>query len=53
MEKCKDHIPCSFAYKVVYMDDKFSKAAVFYRWKNMANRLIEGILEEYDYFKKW
>ena len=26
--KCQDHIPRSFAYKVVCVDDKFSKDAV-------------------------
>ena len=24
-EKCQDHVPCSFAYKVVCVDRKFSK----------------------------
>ena len=27
-KKYKDHIPCSFAYKVVSIDDKFSKPVV-------------------------
>ena len=30
-EKYQDHIPCSFAYKVVCTDDKFSKKFVLYR----------------------
>ena len=27
-EKYQEHIPCSFAYKVVYIDEKFSKPVV-------------------------
>ena len=33
-EKYQDHIPCSFAYKVVCVDDIFSKPVVLYRGKN-------------------
>ena len=32
-EKYKDHIPCIFVYKVVCIDNKFSKRAVLYRGK--------------------
>ena len=32
-EKYQDHIPCSFDYKVVCVDDKFSKSVVLYRAK--------------------
>ena len=45
-------IPCSFAYKVVCVDDKFSKPVVLYTLKNAINRFIKTILEEYDYCKK-
>ena len=31
--KYQDHIPCSFAYKVVSIDNKFSKEVVLYRRK--------------------
>ena len=51
-EKFQYHIPCSFAYKVIHIDDKFSKPAVLHRRKNAVNRLIEAILEEYGYCKK-
>ena len=51
-EKYQDQIPCSFAYKVVSMDNKFSKRVVLYRGKNAAYRFIKAILEEYDYCKK-
>ena len=29
--KYQDHIPCSFAYKVVCVDNKYSKKIVLYR----------------------
>ena len=32
-EKYQDHIPCSFAYKIVCLDNKFSKKVVLYRGK--------------------
>ena len=34
-EKYQDHIPCSFAYKVACVDNKFSKDVVLYRGKQM------------------
>ena len=51
-EKYQDHIPCSFAYKVVCVDKKFSKDVVLWRGKNAAYKFNEAILEEYDYCKK-
>ena len=33
-KKYGDHIPCSFAYKIVCVDNKFSKDVVLYRGKN-------------------
>ena len=51
-EKYQDHVPCSFAYKVVCVDNKFSKTVVLYRGKNAVYRFIETILSEHDYCKK-
>ena len=51
-EKYQDHIPCSFAYKVVCIDNKFSKRFVLYRGKNAAYIFTKEIFEEYDYCKK-
>ena len=51
-KKYQDHIPCSFAYKVVCIDDKFSKPTVVYRGKNATYEFIKAILKEYKYFKK-
>ena len=51
-EKYQDHIPCSFSYKVVCIDNKFSKKFVLYRRKNAVYRFIEAILKEYYHCKK-
>ena len=45
----QDHTPCSFAYKVVCVDNKFSKKVVLYVGKNAAYRFIAAILKEHDY----
>ena len=44
-EKYQDDIPCSFAYKVVCVDNKFSKKVVLYRGNNAVYRYIKAILE--------
>ena len=51
-KKCHDHIPCSFSYKVVCVDDRFTKQIVFYRGKNAAYEFIKAILKKYKYCKK-
>ena len=51
-KKCQDHIPCSFAYKLVCVDDKFSKPIVVFRGENAAYKFIVGILKKYEYRKK-
>ena len=43
-EKYQSHIPCSFAYKVVCIDNKFSKKVVLYRKKKM---LFTNILKQF------
>ena len=50
--KYQDYNPCSFAYKVVCIDNKFNKKVVLYRGKNAVYRFIKAILKEYDYCKK-
>ena len=50
--KYEAHIPCSFAYNVVCIDDRFSKLVVLYRGKNAVNKFVEAILKEYDYYRK-
>ena len=36
IKKYQDHIPCKFAYKVVCIDDRFTKPIVVYRGENAA-----------------
>ena len=52
IKKYHDHVPCSFAYKIVCFDDKFSKPIVVYRGENAAYEFIKAILKEYKYCKK-
>ena len=51
-KKYNDHVPCSYTYKVVCIDDKFSKSIVVFRGKNAAYEFIKAILEEHKYCKK-
>ena len=39
-KKYQDHVPCSFAYKLVCVDDKFSKEIVIFRGENAAFKFI-------------
>ena len=50
--KYQDHIPCSFAYKVVCIDDRFGKDVALYRGKNAVFKFISSILREYGYCRK-
>ena len=50
-KKYQDDIPCSYAYKVACVDDRFSKPIFLYRRKNAVSKFIKAILEEYDYCK--
>ena len=52
LKKYQDHIPCSFAYKLVCVDNRFSKPIVIYRGENAAYKFVEAIFEEYEYCKK-
>ena len=46
------HISCSFAYKVVWIDNRFSKRIVVFIGKNAAYEFIKAILKEYEHYKK-
>ena len=48
-KKYQNHIPCRFAYKVVCIDDTFTKDIVIYRGKDCVNKFITRMLEEYEY----
>ena len=43
-----DHIPFSFAYNLVCIDDRFSKSIVAFRGENAAYAFIKAILKEYE-----
>ena len=45
-EKYQDHVPCSFLYMLVCVDNKFSKPIVVYRGENTADIFIEAIPKE-------
>ena len=51
-KKYQDHIPCSFAYKLVCVDDKFTKPIVVFRGEIAAYEFIEVIVKECEYCKK-
>ena len=51
-KKYHNHIPCSYAYKIVCIDDRFSKLIVVYRGENAAYEFTRAILKEYKYCKK-
>ena len=51
-KKYQDHILCSFAYKVVCVDDRFTKPIVAYRGENAADEFYKAVLKEYKYCKK-
>ena len=50
--KNQNQIPCSFAHKIVCIDNRFSKQIVVYRGKNVAYEFVKAILKEYKYCKK-
>ena len=47
--KYQDHSPCSFVYKLVCVNDKYSKDLVLHRGKNSVFKFIESIFKEYSY----
>ena len=53
-EKYQEHIPCSFVYKFVCIDDKFDEPVVFYRGQKMRSiRLSHELLMTIDIVKRW
>ena len=44
-KKYHEHAPCSYAYKVVCIDERFSESIVVFRGKNAAYEFIKAILE--------
>ena len=50
-KKYHNHIPRSYAYNIVCIDDRFSKSIVIYRGENAAYEFIKAILKEHKYCK--
>ena len=51
-EKYQDHIPCSFAYKIVCIDNRFTKPTIVYRVKIAVYEFIKAIPEDKNIAKK-
>ena len=54
-KKYQDHIPCSFAYKLVCVDDKFTKPIVVFRGKSAAfkfKKFLKILLKSMNAVKK-
>ena len=51
-KKYHNHIPCSYAYKIVCIDDRFSKSIVVYRVKMLLMNLLEQFLKSISIVKK-
>ena len=51
LKKYQDRIPCTFAYKPVYVDDEFAKSIVVFRGENTPYEFIKLIFKEYRYCK--
>ena len=51
-KKYHEHVPCSYAYKVVCIDDRFSKSTIIYSGKNAAYELIKQSLENINIAEK-
>ena len=43
-KKYQDHVPCSFVYKLVCVDDEFTKPKVVFRDENAAYEFVNAIL---------
>ena len=51
-KKCQDPNPCSFAYNVIYVDNKFTKPVVNSSGEIAAYGFVNVIIKEYEYCKK-
>ena len=51
-KKYQNHIACSFAYKLVCVDNEFSKPIVVYRGVNAARKFLKRFLKSLNTVKK-
>ena len=49
--KMQDHVSCGFGYRVVCVDDRFTKDIVIYREKDCADKFVDATLSAYEYCK--
>ena len=52
IKKYHEHVPCSYACRVVCIDDRFSKPIVVSRGINAAYEFIKSILKKHKYCKE-
>ena len=52
LKNYQDHVSCSFAYKLIFVDDEFTKPIVVFRDESAAYKFIEAFLKEFEYCKK-
>ena len=50
-KKYQGHIPCSFAYKLAFVYDKFTKQIVAIRGENAVYEFIKAVFKAYEYCK--
>ena len=51
-KKYQDHVPCSFAYKLVCVDNEFTKPIVVLEAKMLLMNLLKQFLKSMDTVKK-
>ena len=51
-KKYQEHIPCSFSYKLVCVDDRFSKPTIFTEVKMLVINLLKRFLKSMNTIKK-
>ena len=51
-KKYHEHVPCSYVYKVICIDDRFIKSTIIYRGKNAAYEFIKAVFKKYKYCRK-
>ena len=51
-KKYQNHVSCSFAYKLICVDDEFTKPIVNFRGENAVYEFIKAIFKESEYCKK-
>ena len=51
-KKFEDHVSCSFTYKLVCVEDKFTNPIVVFRGENATYEFIETIPNKYEYYTK-